>query len=427
VIRGLFPGAGPAEPLSPSGWCWRSPAALACEPWLDWLATRTERPRWFIQTAAGAWQLGLGARQHLDPRDPNLADLPAGLLHWPCWLPDPGPESGWGDLARPGLILPAFLLEVTEQGFTLSWHPEPGCVPGQAIESALEHWLASGRSRAAQALPRVLRYTDSPRADWDRGVRRVLDACETGTLEKAVLGCWREIELDSPPDALDLLRRMPAGQATRLLLQSEDGTAFLALTPERLYHRQGPEVSCDALAGTRPAGQATATGAAAAELAASPKDRHEQALVVAGLEQGLSRAGLKGIRSGPVSVSRAGPLLHLRSRVEGIWNTGQAADTPDDRVLVRELHPSPALGGRPREQSLALLARCESFERGLYGGLVGSVGPDRAELWVGIRCARLRGSVIRFYAGAGLVPGSDPEGEWQETRHKLAVLQDALA
>jgi isochorismate synthase EntC len=85
------------------------------------------------------------------------------------------------------------------------------------------------------------------------------------------------------------------------------------------------------------------------------------------------------------------------------------------------------VAGAPRAAALAWLASKEGLERGWYAGPVGFVRADGGgEFWVALRSALLRGCSARLFAGAGVVAGSRPEAELQETRLKLAALLGAL-
>jgi menaquinone-specific isochorismate synthase len=46
---------------------------------------------------------------------------------------------------------------------------------------------------------------------------------------------------------------------------------------------------------------------------------------------------------------------------------------------------------------------------------------------VGIRSIAIRGHQARVFAGAGIVEGSDPEQEWNETELKMQGMLDAIA
>jgi isochorismate synthase EntC len=95
--------------------------------------------------------------------------------------------------------------------------------------------------------------------------------------------------------------------------------------------------------------------------------------------------------------------------------------------LVAELHPTPAVGGAPRENALAWLRNHEGLERGWYAGPLGWLTPEgEGEFTVALRSLLLRDSEATLYAGAGIVAGSDPEAELVETRLKLRTALGAL-
>src|SRR5438105_3059657 len=90
------------------------------------------------------------------------------------------------------------------------------------------------------------------------------------------------------------------------------------------------------------------------------------------------------------------------------------------------LHPTPAVGGVPKDAALRFIREHEGIDRGLYAGLVGWVGEGRAELAVALRSALVRGRRARLFVGAGIVEGSSAETEWEETELKARALLDAL-
>jgi isochorismate synthase EntC len=95
--------------------------------------------------------------------------------------------------------------------------------------------------------------------------------------------------------------------------------------------------------------------------------------------------------------------------------------------FVQRLHPTPALGGHPREESLNWLKQNEGFERGWYAGTIGWTDTSgQGEFAVAIRCALVRNSTASLYAGCGIVADSDPEEEYEETLAKLRPMLQAL-
>jgi menaquinone-specific isochorismate synthase len=95
--------------------------------------------------------------------------------------------------------------------------------------------------------------------------------------------------------------------------------------------------------------------------------------------------------------------------------------------MLGRLHPTPAVGGAPSAVAVPLIAGLEGFPRGLYGGAIGWIDSRGAgEFIVGLRSALVDGARARMYAGAGIVAGSSPKAEFDETELKFSAMQDAL-
>ncbi|MHB1139771.1 MAG: chorismate-binding protein, partial [Microthrixaceae bacterium] len=123
------------------------------------------------------------------------------------------------------------------------------------------------------------------------------------------------------------------------------------------------------------------------------------------------------------SVVAAGPVQHLATMVEGRLSR----PTPPVLDLVAALHPTPAVGGWPRDAALGAIAALEQADRGRYAGPVGwtDAGGNGA-FAVGIRSVELSGTTARLFAGVGVVADSDPLAELEETRAKARSLLGAL-
>jgi isochorismate synthase EntC len=97
--------------------------------------------------------------------------------------------------------------------------------------------------------------------------------------------------------------------------------------------------------------------------------------------------------------------------------------------LLERLHPTPAVGGTPRQGALAIIAEGEPVPRGYWAGPVGWVdGHGDGEWMIGIRSALLHGDgrTITLQAGAGIVADSDAEAEAAETDVKLSSVLESL-
>ncbi|MEX0667831.1 MAG: chorismate-binding protein, partial [Acidimicrobiia bacterium] len=95
--------------------------------------------------------------------------------------------------------------------------------------------------------------------------------------------------------------------------------------------------------------------------------------------------------------------------------------------LVGRLHPTAAVGGTPTADAVAMIRSLEGMDRGRYAGPVGVFDPTGdGEFAIALRCAEISGARARLFAGAGLVRGSVPEDELEETRIKLQAMLSAL-
>ena len=95
--------------------------------------------------------------------------------------------------------------------------------------------------------------------------------------------------------------------------------------------------------------------------------------------------------------------------------------------LAARLHPTPAVGGVPTHAALEWLTAHGETARGWYTGSVGWLTPEGdGEFAVVLRCAMLHGNRADLFAGAGIVAGSSPASEFDETELKFQALLDAL-
>jgi anthranilate synthase component 1 len=196
-------------------------------------------------------------------------------------------------------------------------------------------------------------------------------------------------------------------------------------SPELLLQVAGDRMTTHPIAGTRPRGQTPEEDRRNAEdLRADPKERAEHVMLVDLGRNDLGRVA----RPGSVAVTkymeveRYSHVLHLVSHVE-------ASLRPDLDALdaLRSVFPAGTLSGAPKVRAMQLIAEAERERRGLYGGAVGYYGYDgNLDTAITIRSAVLRDGRADIHSGAGIVAGSVPEREFEETEHKAAALRRAI-
>jgi len=269
-------------------------------------------------------------------------------------------------------------------------------------------------SGAAMSLgPVVSRQIAPDRQQWSDRVTSLLRELDK-TQAKLVLACHERICFQNDVDAMEVLDRIRSDQRIDSygFLFTFGQTAFMGMSPEQLYERQGQSLYSEALAGT---------GQRGADLQASVKENLEHDYVVRDVRAALESIGLNIDAIPPKEVVLWNRLCHLRTQI-----TGRLPETVGDLDILRALHPSAAVLGYPRAQARSWLERYESLERGWYAGPVGRIGRDAAEFAVAIRSALIYGKILEIYAGAGIVRGSDPALEWDEIRGKMRQFHEAL-
>ena len=390
----------------------------------DWLAALpASGPFWYqARPAQGCFELGIGHALQVTSAGANrfaaLDSAFAGLAsHWRhngaprAFCGFAFDESGQYSLPNALLAIPAILLE-TRDGRCLATLSTPAGTIAQA-PAAWQRLLAPARRPAGY---RLLPPADRTLADraWIARVRAALRAIATQRLDKIVLTRKRVLQATATIPADQLLGTLLDQQPDSLIYAHGNGsTVFLGATPERLVRLNAGHIEADALAGTAWPGSPTLD---------VPKNRHEQALVVAAIVAALEKCCASPLHSGQASVCTAGEVSHLRTKV-----SGQAAAGITIFDLLQALHPTPAVGGFPSAAALDWLAAHGERRSGWYSGGFGSLRPDGdGEFSVALRSALIDGNCIELQAGAGIVAGSDPVQELAETEAKFGTLLAAL-
>lgn len=258
------------------------------------------------------------------------------------------------------------------------------------------------------------------RAERDR--RDAGDA--TATLRKVVLARALTVEADVPISPAAVLARLRDTYPGCMLFRTAGEHVLVGASPELLVARIGDIVRSHPLAGTAPrSGDPSADARLAGELIASTKDREEHRVTIDMVHDTLLPYCSFLDEEAEPSVVAMANVQHLGTVVEG-----RLLRPPAHVIeLVRALHPTPAVGGVPRDAALATIAELEQLDRGAYAGPVGWVDARGNGEWaVGIRCAELDGCRARLYAGVGVLPDSEPEAELAETRAKLQAVLSAV-
>ncbi len=225
----------------------------------------------------------------------------------------------------------------------------------------------------------------------------------------------------------------PAGVVERLwevnrgshvfLFEPVPGSAIVGAAPETVATLRDGVFHATAVAGSIRRGETPrAQAELAAKLLASDKDRAEQRIALDDMVARLETVTHQ-IRTDPQPhVLTLARIQHLETEIRASVPAGV-----DVLGLLRLLHPTPATCGLPRDAAMAFLGEEEPFERGWYAGPVGWFDAEGNGVFApALRTGVATGSGWRLFAGAGIVEGSVPAMEWEETGIKFQPMLEAL-
>jgi menaquinone-specific isochorismate synthase len=294
-------------------------------------------------------------------------------------------------------------------------------------------WRTGEEAAADRLLARVAAARrDFPRIDftlasasatarriWRERVERAKLAIVRGDLEKVVLSRSLTIESRNPIDAAQIVdaARSARPQCFNFCVGSGP-VSFAGSTPELLVRVENGRAISGALGGSAPRGGNPAEDRALGEaLLKSAKEREEHQIVVRAVRETLERV------AAPLDVPDM-PRLMLLPEAQHLFTSieGRLREPLSAIELAGLLHPTPAVCGVPLETAREIIER-EEPDRGWYTGAIGWMDArGEGEFAVALRAGLIQGNRMRLWAGAGIVAGSDPDAEFDETEGKFTAL-----
>lgn len=264
-------------------------------------------------------------------------------------------------------------------------------------------------------------------ADWMELVRDTAQQIREGVYEKVVLAravsvANRAQEPFAISATLQRLRQSYPGAYTFAIQRGEH--FFVGATPERLVQAQDGQIHTMALAGSAPRSTSEQEDEQfGAELLRSDKNNVEHAIVVARVREALLRFCTNVEVSDRPQLLKLKNVQHLKTPIVGTLLPGCCI-----LDVMAELHPTPAVGGFPREAALSAIRNTEQLDRGWYAGPVGWIGAGgHGEFAVALRSGMVQQNKATLFAGCGIVAESDPQAEYAESCLKLQVMLRGLS
>ena len=221
-----------------------------------------------------------------------------------------------------------------------------------------------------------------------------------------------------------ILSRLQKEQPTSYLFAiKNENDCFLGATPERLVKRHDGKFYSTCLAGSIRRGKTKEEDDQLGnELLNDKKNLHEHAVVVHMIKDAMAACCEEVIASDQPQLYKVKDIQHLYTPV-----VGKAKEGVSLLQMVKKLHPTPALGGYPKEEAIKKIREVEHLDRGWYAAPVGWIDfAGNGEFAVAIRSGLLQGKEASLFAGCGIVGDSDPITEYNETLMKFRPMLSAL-
>jgi len=260
---------------------------------------------------------------------------------------------------------------------------------------------------------------------WKHSIESATKDISVNKYEKIVLARKLKLKLDHEVCDTHILNRLrhQYPDCYSFLIRQSAQSSFIGCTPERLASFDKNYILTEGLAGSTPRGKTASEDARLEnELMNSTKDRNEHEFVISAIQKDLKKY------SDSIDLPKT-PTIKKLTNVQHLYTPIRAhiKDGVSKTEVLENLHPTPAVGGFPRESAIPFISKFEDFERGWYASPIGWINANGdGEFVVAIRSGLIKKEEVNFFAGCGIVEGSDPLKEWKETNLKFIPMLSAL-
>jgi len=255
------------------------------------------------------------------------------------------------------------------------------------------------------------------RKKWKQIINQALEKINNNEIKKVVLARKVELVLSEEINLTKSLNTLRSDYPLCCLFAYHKGNStFFGATPELLARISNHKIEVDAIAGSINRGTTDEEDSKLeSNLLQSEKDIDEHQYVLEHLTKALNNIGINISLDKTPSVKKLKNIQHLLTKI--------SAELKNDTSIMNilsELYPSPAVCGFPKDAALNFIKKIENQKRGLYSGIIGWFNlNNEGEFAVSIRSAITKGNKLIAFAGGGIVEGSDPDNEFEETELKL--------
>lgn len=256
--------------------------------------------------------------------------------------------------------------------------------------------------------------------EWEKSFSPIYNSIKSKKVDKVVLSREIQIECEGNVNIESIINNLFKNNPNSFIFAYyKNGKTFLGATPEVLIEKKKNKILSYALAGTILRDKKN-DELQKQKLINDKKNLNEHKIVVNSIVNDIKKH-TDDIKVENHNILTLNNLHHLYTPIYAKDNKNTIFQ------WVKHLHPTPALGGTPKNKALELIDKFETHERGLYGSPIGVVDNNGDGIFVvGIRSALIEENNIYAYAGCGIVEDSDCESEYIETKNKFKTIIESL-
>ncbi len=292
------------------------------------------------------------------------------------------------------------------------------------IEAQRNEILASIEQPFSIRKNKLIIEEEKKRERWKETVDSIVKYLKEHSLKKIVLARETRLTYQYPIQLEQVIHNLLAQQANSFVFAIESGNdCFIGATPERLVKKEGQNMVTDCIAGSIKRGETEKEDEQlGAKLLADQKNLVEHQYVVDMIKEAVEELCEEVVLPAQPRLKKMRDIQHLHTPV-----TGKIKRSTSLLLLVERLHPTPALGGLPKEEAVVKIRAVEELDRGLYGSPLGWIDYNgNGDFAVSIRSGLIQGNEASIFAGCGVVKDSNVESEYEETKVKFRPMLTAL-
>jgi menaquinone-specific isochorismate synthase len=332
----------------------------------------------------------------------------------------------WRSFPHAKMIVPTVLLSIKKGKATLTV-----TMRSEQNEEMMEKigmlirllYQGQEQRQTTSSLPSLIKYEEVQKEEWMGAVTKIIENIRNGKFDKVVLAREARLLFADAIDPSVVLQQLCEQQPFSYLFAFEqEGQCFIGASPEQLVKKEGDTCYSACLAGSIRRGKTFQEDEQLGQwLMHDEKNLREHQFVVQMIREAIEAVCERVQMPSSPQLLKLQHIQHLYTPVVGEKCCVSILS------IVEQMHPTPALGGTPREKAIKEIRENEPLDRGWYAAPIGWMDTEgNGEFAVAIRSGLLQGKKASIFAGCGVVGDSDPISEYEETKVKFTPMLSAL-